>query len=121
MKKPGRIAFIFSILILSILPVPGQNLPADQPVNPPAPRRNLDETFELNIPLRQVTRESFEAATAVSTDGESSLNLQIGVGIATGRIDFRLRNVQGRVRFRGTLDRIFEMLDTRRPLVPAPK
>ena len=82
------------------------------------PRPNADETFELNIEERHYSQESFEAATAVGTKNADSLNLQIGVTLVSGRIDVLLRNVRGSVRFRGTLDRILEIISNREAAPP---
>jgi hypothetical protein len=85
-----------------------------QVIDQPATRTNVNETFELNIAERHYSQESFEAATAVGTkNAENNLNLQVGVALASGRIDVTLRNVHGRVRFRGTLDRILELFENR--------
>lgn len=78
-----------------------------------ATRTSADETFELNIPERRITRENFAASTAVRTDGSGHLDLQIGVGVAATRIEVLLRNVQGKVRFQGNLDRVLRLLDFR--------
>jgi hypothetical protein len=131
LKKPIRLflAFIaisnFSFLVLGQTAKPNRvqkTLPQTSitKVEPPATRANVDETFELNIDERHYSQESFEAATAVETkDGPDRLNLQIGVALASGRIDVLLRNVHGRVRFRGTLDRIFEVINGRQGVSPA--
>lgn len=76
-------------------------------------RTNADETFELSIDERRFTRENFEASTAVGTDGDAGLNLQIGVALFAGRIEVLLRNVRGSVRFHGTLNRILEVINNR--------
>lgn len=83
-------------------------------------RTSADETFELKIDERRFTRANFEASTAVSTNSDAALNLQIGVGLVAGKIDVVLRNVEGHVRFRGTLERILEMMNNRRPIAPTP-
>ncbi|HKO96918.1 MAG TPA: hypothetical protein VJU86_08000 [Pyrinomonadaceae bacterium] len=125
MKPRGPIFFCLAIINISACWALGQTVetkPAPAtPVPAATPRPNVDEIFELNIDLRQVTRENFEASTAVSTSGESNLNVQVGVGVATGRIEFLLRNVQGRIRFRGSLERIFEIIDGRRAPVTSPR
>ncbi len=96
-----------------------QSTPPIAPALPaPTPRTTVDETFDLNISERQITRENFEASTSLRTDGKSHLDLQIGVGLAADRIDVLLRNVQGHVRFRGTLDRILQLLAGREPVSP---
>jgi hypothetical protein len=83
-------------------------------------RTSADESFELNIDERRFSRVNFEASTSVGTEGDTALNLQIGVAVAAGRIEVLLRNVQGRVRFRGSLDRILEMMNNRRMAAPEP-
>ena len=123
MKTWAQLIPILSIIIVSATGVAAQTVqpkPQESPsINAPA-RPNVDETFDLNIDVRQITRENFEASTSVSTDNDSGLNLQVGVGLAAGRIDVLLRNVRGRVRFRGSLDRILEIIDRRPVAPPAP-
>lgn len=79
-------------------------------------RTNADETFELNITERRITRRDFEASTSVEAGEESArgLNLRIGVAVGADSIDVLLRNVRGQVRFRATLDRVLERLNSRR-------
>jgi hypothetical protein len=116
-----QFVLILLIVTVSATGVAAQTVPSktqEKPVINVPPRPNVDETFDLNIDLRQITRENFEASTSVSTDNDSGLDLQVGVGLVAGRIDVLLRNVRGRVRFRGSLDRILEMID-RRPVAPA--
>ncbi len=125
MKIRGHIFFCLAIINFSFCWAMGQGVeskpvPAKPAPSPTAPS-NIDEVFDLNIDLRQVTRENFEASTAISTSGDSNLNVQVGVGVATGRIEFLLKNVQGRVRFRGSLERIFEIIDGRRAPVTSPR
>jgi hypothetical protein len=116
---------IFLILFPAILAFPsfGQTVkPIEKPAAPAdGPRRNLDESFELNIVQRRITEENFSASTSISTNADSNVNLQVGVGVAAGRIDVQLRNVHGQVRFRGSLDRIFEILDGKRPATAIPQ
>jgi len=123
MKTWAQLVLILSIVIVSATGVAAQTVQPkaqEKPAINAPPRPNADETFDLNIDLRQITRENFEASTSVSTDNDSGLNLQVGVGLAAGRIDVLLRNVRGRVRFRGSLDRILEMIDRRPVAPPAP-
>ena len=122
MKVLGNIIFIASFLSLTAGWAIGQTVTpketSEKQSSTESPRSNVDETFDLNIDIRRITRENFEASTAVSTDGDQRVNVQIGVGLAAGRIEVLLRNVQGRVRFRGSLDRIFEIIDNRRTAAP---
>jgi hypothetical protein len=90
---------------------------ASAPVNAPATPSNADENFELNIAERRITERDFFASTAIEAGEESAhgLSLRIGVAVGASEIDVLLRNVQGRVRFRGSLDVLQRMLDARRP------
>jgi hypothetical protein len=104
---------------------PSPNVSAPRPTSGAA--TNVDETFELNIVERRYSQDHFEAATAVATNSEDQkLRLQVGVALVSGRIDVLLRNVHGAVRFRGTLDRILQIIKDRQapadtqPPTPAP-
>lgn len=84
---------------------------------PTSMQSNVDENFELNIAERRITERDFFASTAIEA-GESSahgLSLRIGVAVGASEIDVLLRNVQGRVRFRGSLEALRRVLDARRP------
>jgi hypothetical protein len=117
MKAPGQLILLFALLSFSSIYAFGQTVPSteaqEKSQTTSDSRINVDESFELNIVERQFTRENFEASTAVSTDGDAGLNLQIGVSLAAGRIEVLLRNVRGRVRFKGTLDRIMDIFSNR--------
>lgn len=82
---------------------------------------NVVENFELNIAERRITERDFFASTAIEA-GEASahgLSLRIGVAVGASEIDLLLRNVQGRVRFRGSLEALRRVLDARRPAAGA--
>lgn len=85
-------------------------------------RTNADENFDLNIAERHIVENNFEASTAIEAGEESAsgLHLRIGVGVGAERIDVLLRNVHGHVHFHGTLDRVLELINTRRTVVATP-
>lgn len=85
-------------------------------------RTDANETFELNITERRITRRDYEASTSVEAGEESArgLNLRIGVAVGADSIDVLLRNVRGQVRFRATLDRVLERINSRRPPARSP-
>jgi hypothetical protein len=85
-------------------------------------RTSADETFDLNITERRITRRNFEASTSVEVGEESARGLDLKVGVAVGAdsIDVLLRNVRGQVRFRATLERILERINSRRTANPSP-
>ena len=83
-------------------------------------RISADENFDLKIDERRITRQNFTASTSVGTVADPALNLEIGVALAAGRIDVLLRNVRGRVRFRGSLERILATINNRRTTIPGP-
>ena len=89
---------------------------------PSESRTNADEEFELNISERRITREDFEASTAVEVGDERvrGLDLRVGVALGASNIDVLLRNVRGRVRFRASLAPVLQRLEQRPPTRPAP-
>ena len=79
---------------------------------------SADEEFDLNIDQRRINEGDFHAETAVSTDGERGLRLNVGVALSASDIDVMLRNVRGHVRFRASLDPVLRLLDARRDAAP---
>jgi hypothetical protein len=81
-----------------------------------AERIRADETFELNITERRITKHNLEASTSVEVGDESAqgLHLRIGVGVGAQEIDVLLREVHGSVRFHGSLDRVLQRINARR-------
>ncbi|HKP45013.1 MAG TPA: hypothetical protein VJT50_00310 [Pyrinomonadaceae bacterium] len=73
----------------------------------------LNETFQLNIPERHINERNYDVATAVelATGDRNDLRVRVGVGLHADTIDVRLRNVTGTVRFRGSLQRIVDLLN----------
>ena len=112
-----KLAYVTLLLVLTSSIVPAQSSTPSPSVGQTVggARTTADESFELNIDQRRITSEDFEASTAIETDPNAQgLNLQIGVALAASHINVLLVNVRGRVRFRGSLERILDMLDTRR-------
>lgn len=79
-------------------------------------RTSADENFELNIAERRITESGFAASTSIEVGEETArgLLLRVGVSLGADEISVLLRNVQGRVRFHGTLERVLERLSTHR-------
>jgi len=77
-----------------------------------------DEEFDLNIADRQITEEDFEASVAVEVrtgqNEEQGLAVRVGARVAARRIDVRLRNVRGHVRFVASLEEIQDVIDAHR-------
>jgi hypothetical protein len=103
-------------------PTPADAPPPATASAPPAPQTSADEDFELNIGERRINEESFEASTEVEVGGrgERGVNLRVGVAVGAGSIEVLLRNVRGRVRFRGSLDELLRRINVRRPESTAP-
>ena len=74
-----------------------------------------DETFTLNIAERRITEQDFAASTSVGFDRRDAngVSMQIGVALRAQRIDVTLRNVTGTVRFRGSVQRILDLINSR--------
>lgn len=92
----------------------GEELPAATPPQRAAgdvsAAGDANEDFELNIAERRITEPGFFASTAVNVSA-GALRLGVGVALGAERIDVLLRNVSGRVRFRGSLDALRRVLD----------
>lgn len=77
-----------------------------------------DEDFELNIADRRITEEDFAASTAVEIrtgqSEEQGLTVRVGARVGARRIDVRLRNVRGHVRFVASLEEVQEVIDSHR-------
>jgi hypothetical protein len=86
----------------------------------PAPRIQADETFELNITEKHFTEQNFASSTSVGlgTADSKRLSLQIGVALRAQTIKVDLRNVTGTVRFRGSVQRILDLVQARQPNTP---
>lgn len=113
----------FSIVVVAAqerVPANSRERRVPQP-NATAPATNaqgdVNEDFELNIAERRITEHDFFASTAIEAGEESArgLYLRVGVGVGASEIDVLLRNVRGRVRFRGSLEALQRVLDARRP------
>jgi hypothetical protein len=87
-----------------------------------ANRTSANETFELNITERRITERDFMASTTVEVGEETARGLSLRVGVAVGadEITVLLRNVQGRVSFRASLERVLARLNARRAPGAAP-
>ena len=89
-----------------------QRLP---PAADPVQRVSADETFDLNIVERRTTENDFYAATSVgfaSREGKH-VSMNVGVEVRAGKIDVLMRNVTGTVRFRGSIQRILDLINSR--------
>lgn len=95
---------------------------SQQAASRPSGRTSADETFDLNIAERHITEHNFAASTSVEAGEEAArgLRLRVGVDVGAEEIDVLLRNVQGHVRFRATLDRLLERINPRRALGAVP-
>ena len=81
----------------------------------PVQRVSAEETFDLNIVERRITETDFFAATSVGLDSREGKNvsMNVGVEVSAGKIDVLMRNVTGTVRFRGSVQRILDLINSR--------
>jgi len=85
------------------------------------PASAADESFDLDIPLRRIVEEDFQAATEVEAGGDSvGLRLRVGAHVRGQRAELLLRNVRGSVRFRASLGVVLRLLEGRRATTGAP-
>ena len=78
------------------------------------PPVQADELFVLDIKERRISEKDFEASTAVAAgaDSQKGVRVQAGVLVQAQTIDVLLRNVKASVRFRGSLQRILDILNS---------
>lgn len=76
-----------------------------------------DENFKLNITQKQVTETNYQANTQVAVKSETQppVNLEIGAKVGAEKITMTLKNIFGDVRFRGSLEKIVNQINLRRP------
>ena len=81
-----------------------------------ATRTSADESFDINIPQRRITRCNYQASTAVEIGSETGelMNLRVGVAVGAGCINVLLVNVTGQVRFHATLEAVLSRIRTHR-------
>lgn len=79
-------------------------------------RTSADETFDLNIRERRITRSDFAASTSVEVGEESAqgIHLRVGIAVVAKEINVLLRDVYGHVRFRATLEPVLQRINSRR-------
>ncbi len=73
-----------------------------------------DELFVLDIKERRISERNFEAATAVAIgdDDRTGVSVKAGVSLQAQTIEVLLRKVSGTVRFRGSLQRILDLVNS---------
>ena len=93
------------LLFSSAMIVSALAIGASAQSSPPA----VTEEFDLNITNERITETNFTRTTAVSADGQN-VRVNVGVAVAADRIDLTMRGVTGHVRFRGSLDTLWQRL-----------
>jgi hypothetical protein len=112
-KLPGQFS-LACLLILYLHPpaaaqepkTPGQDLPGQSEQTVAAARTKAEETFELNITERRITKSNYAASTSVEIDSRSArgVSLRVGVAVSAAQIDVLMRGVAGHVRFKASLE-----------------
>ena len=113
-----KAALAFLILVVATVTVVAQSR-IQTPTSTPPIHSSLvqaDELFVLDIKERRISEKNFVAATAVAIGGDdgTGVSVRAGVSLQAGSIEVLLRNVSGTVRFRGSLQRILDLVDAHR-------
>jgi hypothetical protein len=113
MNLAGRVVSMLAIIAAAAVSCASQQKPP--PPADPVPRVAADETFDLNILERRITEKDFVAATSVGFDRREgkSLSMNVGVQVRADKINVLMRNVTGTVRFRGSIQRILDLVNSR--------
>ena len=110
-----KISLVVMILMTASVTMVAQDR-VSVPVSPPPIHSSLveaDELFVLNIKERRISERNFEAATAVAIgDDAKGVSVKAGVSLQAESIEVLLRNVTGSVRFRGSLKRILDLVNS---------
>ena len=106
-----RVSLLSAILVCVALSAAAQ----EQRTADKAAQPLRDETFNLNIIERRIVETDFLASTAVGFESAEVKNLEMSIGVAlrATKIDVLLRNVTGTVRFRGSVQRILDLVNSR--------
>ena len=78
-----------------------------------APQTHKEETVTLDAAEKHITRDNFHDDEAVTLRG-NGWRLYAGAAIDAQRIDLKMRNVRGMVRFRADWSRIANVLERSR-------
>ena len=72
-----------------------------------------DELFVLDIKERRISEKNFAAETAVAIgEDDRGVSVKAGVSLQAQSIEVLLRNISGTVRFRGSLQRILDLVNS---------
>ena len=111
--KPALAALI---LVAATVTIVAQNR-IQTPISTPPIHSSLvqaEELFVLDVKERRISEKNFAAATAVAIgqDDRTGVSVKAGVSLQAQSIEVLLRNVVGTVRFRGSLQRILDLVNS---------
>jgi hypothetical protein len=98
--------------------IAAQNQQRDKPAPPQQPSVvQADESFELDVKEKRITEKNYKASKSVEIESKDpkTMHVQVGAALSADSIDVLLRNVTGSVRFRGSLQRIVNVIKARSP------
>jgi hypothetical protein len=74
------------------------------------------EDFKLNITDKKVTEIDYESKVevAVKTETKPPVSVNVGAAVRAGQITLTLKNIFGDVRFRGSLEKILNQINSPR-------
>lgn len=81
----------------------------------PADQLSVDENFELNIGESREAEQFYKRSTSINID-TPNLSVRVGAEVRAQRIDIMLRAVNGRVRFRASLESLQHLIERARAL-----
>ena len=111
-----KLASVVLIFMAAAVTIVAQNRTPTPATAPPIHSSlvEADELFVLDIKERRIFERNFEASTAVGVgaDDRTGVSVKAGVSLQAQSIDVLLRNVSGTVRFRGSLQRIVDLINS---------
>ncbi len=117
MSKALLPALGLGLLLSSSLTAQTRSQPNEPSARTTVSQVEADELFVLDIKERHINEAKFSASTAVEIGPEESKNVRVHVGVALSALslDVLLRNVTGTVRFRASLQRLVDLVNSHSP------
>jgi hypothetical protein len=117
-KDRLRIFLAVAVVTTAAISIAAQDQPRDQEVaTPQSSQVQANELFNIDVKEKRITEKDYRASTAleIGSKDPNVMRVQVGVALYAQTIDVVLYNVAGSVRFRGTLQRIVDVLKARSP------
>jgi hypothetical protein len=89
-------------------------VPHASPANTP-PRLSVNKDFNLNITDQRISQQNYKASTSIGGGdaNDRGISLRVGAVVRASQVDMRLQNINGKVHFHASLERLRQSLRSR--------